>query len=116
MRFNSTLSTYRSARKYDAHFILIANDLWGADGGQDGALYPGDNGNWTETEAFLDQLILDMRTNDLIEDVTIDIWNEPDYPLFWERSWEQYLDYWNHAYNYLRFVPNPARLSVRIVH
>ena len=101
-RFNSTLSTYRTARKYDATFILIANDLWGADGGQDGSLYPGDDGDWTETEAFYDQLISDMRSNDLIEGVILDIWNEPDYQFFWGRTQQQYLDYWNHAYNYLR--------------
>lgn len=102
MRFNSTLSTYRTARKFNASFTLIANDLWGADGGQDDALYPGDDGNWTETELFFDQLIADMRATDLIDGVVVDIWNEPDYLAFWNRTWPQYLDYWTHAYRYLR--------------
>lgn len=102
MRFNSTLSTYRTARRYNGTFTLIASDLWGADGGQDDTLYPGDDGNWTEMELFFDQLISDMRKNDLIEGVVIDLWNEPDYTLFWNRTWPQYLDYWTHAHRYLR--------------
>ena len=101
-RFNSTLSTYRTARKYKGYFILIASDLWGADGGQDDALYPGDDGNFTETDAFFDQLIADMRAHSLVDGVIIDLWNEPDYPLFWNRTWEQYLDYWTHSHHYLR--------------
>lgn len=81
---------------------MIASDLWGADGGQDDALYPGDKGNFTELEAFFDQLTTDMREHGLIDGVVIDIWNEPDYPLFWNRTWEQYLDYWTHSYRYFR--------------
>lgn len=104
-RFNSTLSAYRTARKFNASYILIASGIWGADGGQDGSLYPGDDGDWTETDAFYTQLFSDMRENDMIEGIVFDIWNEPDYALFWERDWEQYLAYWNHAYQLLRYVP-----------
>jgi hypothetical protein len=43
-----------------------------------------------------------MRANDMVDGVVFDIWNEPDYALFWERSWDQYLEYWNHAYHFLR--------------
>ena len=102
MRFNSTLSTYRTARKFNADFTLIMSDLWGADGGQDGTLYPGDNGNWTQTTLFLEQLVKDMRANNLIDGVYMDIYNEPDHRLFWGRTWDQYIQYWNHAYHYIR--------------
>ncbi|KAH8173464.1 glycosyl hydrolases family 39 domain-containing protein [Sarocladium implicatum] len=101
-RFNSTLSAYRTARKFNASYILIASGIWGADGGQDGSLYPGDDGDWTETDAFYTQLFSDMRENNMIDGIVFDIWNEPDYALFWERDWEQYLAYWNHAYQLLR--------------
>jgi hypothetical protein len=111
------LSNYRTTRKHGGEFIYLLPAAWGADGGQsEGFAYPGDDNNRTSWDEFLERTLDDVKKSDMIEGLVVDIWNEPDYPLFWERSWEQYLDYWNHAYNYLRFVPNPARLSVRIVH
>lgn len=92
-RFDSTLSNYRSARKYGGAFILLPHDLWGADGGG-ASKFPGDNGNWTEMEAFWKQLIADLKNNNMLDSLVIDIWNEPDGSGFWARSWAQYVDYY----------------------
>lgn len=100
-RWNSTLSNYRTTRKYGGTFILLVHDLWGADG-KSIARYPGDDGDWTETDAFLQQLASDIRTNEILEDLVIDIWNEPDLTAFWDRSWEQFLAYYVRAHNFFR--------------
>jgi hypothetical protein len=98
-RFNSTLSNYRSARKYGASFYLLPHDLWGSQGGSTTSTpFPGDNGNWTEMEAFLDQLVLDMTANNMTNGVVIDLWNEPDLEGFWARPWDQYLEYISRAH------------------
>ncbi|KAK0388006.1 hypothetical protein NLU13_4250 [Sarocladium strictum] len=100
-RLESTLSNYRTTRKYGGDFILLPHDLWGADGGLDGP-YPGDNGNWTEMEKFWDQVISDLKGNDMLEGLVIDLWNEPDINTFWGRSWDQYLEYYVRANEIVR--------------
>jgi hypothetical protein len=102
-RFNSTLSNYRTTRKYNAEFILLPHDLWGADGGQDSkSPFPGDNGNWTEMELFWGQLASDLKSHDMLKGLVIDVWNEPDIDIFWARTWPQYLEYYNRATTFLR--------------
>ncbi|KAJ5720313.1 glycoside hydrolase family 39 protein [Penicillium malachiteum] len=102
-RFYSALSNYRSARKYDGEFILMLSDLWGAQGGATAAsVFPGDNGNWTEMELFLDQVISDIKSNDILEGLIVDIWNEPDLETFWYPDWSQYVEYFVKATQYLR--------------
>jgi hypothetical protein len=100
-RLESTISNYRTTRKYGGAFILLINDLWGADGGKT-PFYPGDNGNWTETDNFLRQVAKDLRSFNMLEGLVIDIWNEPDLSIFWDRSWNQYLQYYVHAHKLLR--------------
>lgn len=103
-RFESTLSNYRSTRKFNGDFILLIHDLWGADGSSsDSALVPGDNGNYSEFEKFLAQLKKDINENDMLDGLVIDIWNEPELEIFWKRSWEQYLDYYVHATALVRY-------------
>ncbi|ETS81577.1 hypothetical protein PFICI_06579 [Pestalotiopsis fici W106-1] len=102
-RFQSTLSNYRTVRKYGADFLLLVHDLWGADGGAtESTPFPGDNGNWTEADLFLNQLISDMNENNMLDGVVLDIWNEPDGFGFWARSWDQYLEYIGHAHKMLK--------------
>ncbi|KLP06522.1 uncharacterized protein LW94_12451 [Fusarium fujikuroi] len=102
-RFNSTLSNYRTTRKYNADFILLPHDLWGADGGQgSNSPFPGDNGNWTETELFWNQLVSDLEAHNMLEGLVIDVWNEPDIDIFWDRPWPQFLEYYNRATKLLR--------------
>ncbi|KAF4886544.1 hypothetical protein CGCF415_v015098 [Colletotrichum fructicola] len=107
-RFNSTLSNYRTTRKYGGGFILLPHDLWGSDGslGGDG-LYPGDDGDWSEMEAFLAQVVKDLKENDMLEGLVFDIWNEPELEIFWARSWDQYLEYYVRAHRIIRAeLPN----------
>ncbi|KAK2678484.1 hypothetical protein RAB80_007224 [Fusarium oxysporum f. sp. vasinfectum] len=102
-RFNSTLSNYRTTRNYNAEFILLPHDLWGADGGQGSSSpFPGDNGNWTEMELFWNQLVSDLKSHNMLEGLVIDVWNEPDIDIFWDRSWPQFLEYYNRATDLLR--------------
>jgi hypothetical protein len=104
-RFESTLSNYRTTRKYGGVFILLPHDLWGADGLQGGeSKFPGDDGDWTEMETFWTQVINDLKAADALEDLVIDIWNEPDVDSFWDRSFEQYLEYYVRAHRMLRRV------------
>ncbi|KAH7414400.1 glycoside hydrolase superfamily [Phaeosphaeria sp. MPI-PUGE-AT-0046c] len=100
-RLESTISNYRTTRKYGGAFILLVHDLWGADGSQI-PLYPGDNGNWTETDNFLRQVVKDLRASNMLEGLVVDIWNEPDITAFWDRPWNQYLQYYVHAHKLLR--------------
>ncbi|KAL0571545.1 hypothetical protein V5O48_010421 [Marasmius crinis-equi] len=107
-RFQSALRNYRTAKKYNAQFILKMSDLWGADGGQGNAAYPGDNGDFTEYDRFLTQLVSDLKSNGMT-DLKLLIWNEPDLTIFWNRSpadrltnstregQEQYFSQWSHA-------------------
>ncbi|KAK5634246.1 hypothetical protein RRF57_009960 [Xylaria bambusicola] len=110
-RFDSALSNYRTTRKYGGEFILLPHDLWGADGGQGSASpYPGDNGNWTNMEAFWNQTIKDLKANDMLDGLVVDIWNEPDIDTFWTRSWAQYIEYYVRATKLIRQVV-PVSLS-----
>jgi len=100
-RFQSTLSNYRTARKYGGTFILLVHDLWGADGSSI-PLYPGDKNDWTQTDAFLKQLVSDIKANNMLDGLVLDIWNEPDIDTFWPRPWDQYLSYYVRAHNYFK--------------
>ncbi|RGP76924.1 glycoside hydrolase family 39 [Fusarium longipes] len=99
-RFSSALSNYKTTRKYGGEFILLLPALWGADGGQPGAdfEYPGDNGDWTHWDAFLEQTLDDIKTSDMAEGIVIDPWNEPDLSFFWGASKEQWLTLWSRTF------------------
>lgn len=102
-RWHSTLSNYRTSRKFGAEFNLLVHDLWGADSlDANGLPYPGDNGNWTLFERFTDRLISDMQSDGVSSGVILDIWNEPDGLGFWNRPYSQYLDYYVRAHNKFR--------------
>jgi hypothetical protein len=100
-RFNSSLSNYRTTRHYGGEFILLVHDLWGADGGSI-STFPGDNGSWALADEFLTQLAADLRGNDMLDGLVLDLWNEPDGKNFWDRPWEQYLAYWERSYSFFR--------------
>ncbi|KAJ8118500.1 hypothetical protein OPT61_g533 [Boeremia exigua] len=101
-RFESSLSNYRTARAFGADFILLPHDLWGADGlNQNNVKYPGDDGDWSNYEKFLDTLFADMKSNNMVEGVVYDIWNEPDIQGFWPRPWSQYLELWSRTHKKL---------------
>jgi hypothetical protein len=97
------LSNYRTSRKFGARFILLVHDLWGADGLQaNGAVFPGDNGDWSSYDAFLTQLLSDLKANDMLDGLDIDIWNEPDVRYFWTRGVARWTEMWNRAFPRIR--------------
>lgn len=65
-------------------------------------MFPGDNGNWTEMEVFYGRLVNDPKENDMLEGLVFDLWNEPDLTIFWNRTWEQYLEYYVRAHEIVR--------------
>ncbi|KAH7122116.1 glycoside hydrolase superfamily [Dactylonectria estremocensis] len=109
-RWKSALSNYRTTRRHGGKFILLIHDLWGADGTQGaGFPYPGDKGSWKKWNQFLDQVFEDIRENNMIPGLEIDIWNEPDLGLFWNAPQTQYLNLWKRTYerirlNYLKYI------------
>ncbi|KAH7418322.1 glycoside hydrolase family 39 protein [Cadophora sp. MPI-SDFR-AT-0126] len=103
VRFASALSNYKTARKYNAPFIFLIHDLWGADGTQNSsAPYPGDNGDWTSWDKYLTQWISDIKANGATAGLSVDIWNEPDLTVFWNRGQAQYIQMWGRTYHRLR--------------
>ncbi|KAF3404074.1 hypothetical protein DPV78_003089 [Talaromyces pinophilus] len=102
-RFNSVLSNYITAREFDATFILLLSDLWGADLTQpSNAPWPGDNGDWSMWDGYLNQLISDIKSHQISTKLVIDIWNEPEASAFWNRTQTQYLQMWGRTYYKLR--------------
>jgi len=64
---------------------------------------PGDNKDWRSWDAFLSQLISDIKRNSITSNLYIDIWNEPEGPGFWEgRGQQQWLDLYGRTYHTLR--------------
>ncbi|KAE9379028.1 glycoside hydrolase family 39 protein [Stipitochalara longipes BDJ] len=103
VRFASALSNYRTARKYNANFIFLIHDLWGADGTQNStAPYPGDNGDWTSWDNYLTQWISDVNAYHITNGLSVDIWNEPDLTYFWNAPQAQYIQMWGRTYHRLR--------------
>ncbi|KAJ0345045.1 hypothetical protein COL26b_010114 [Colletotrichum chrysophilum] len=111
-RFDSTLSNYRTTRKYNADFILLPHDIWGSQGGSSADFpFPGDNGDWSGMEAFIRRLISDVRANNMLDGLVFDLWNEPDLEGFWNRPWSQYVEYYVRASQLLRNEMPEARIS-----
>ncbi|MDQ0595700.1 hypothetical protein QF037_000045 [Streptomyces canus] len=91
-RWNSTLAQYKRTVALGGTFELLPHDLWGADGTTTQG-WPGDNGDWTQFDNFVTQLINDVKANNMT--VQWDLWNEPDLSGFWGASQTQYLQMWS---------------------
>lgn len=74
VRFESTRSNYITARKYNAPFILLPHDVWGTDSVNSSTAWPGDNGDWSDYDAFLEKLSDDLAANDMLDGLIWDIW------------------------------------------
>ncbi|MGW1557889.1 RICIN domain-containing protein [Streptomyces sp. NPDC002144] len=98
-RWNSTLAQYKRTTALGGTFVLLPHDLWGADGTTSQG-WPGDNGDWTQFDAFVTQLIGDVKANNMT--VEWDLWNEPDGSGFWKPSQAQYLQMWSRFYARVR--------------
>lgn len=103
-RFESTKNNYNTARKYGAPVIILPHDIWGTDHANSSTVWPGDNGDWTDYDNFLNQLISDLKKNNMLNGLIWDIWNEPDLGggAFWARSQQQYLDLYVRTHKRLR--------------
>ncbi|WP_051969245.1 RICIN domain-containing protein [Kitasatospora azatica] len=95
-RWNATLAQAKRTAALGGTFILLPHDLWGADGTTNVTAFPGDNGDWTLFDNFVNQLFSDVKANHLT--VQWDLWNEPDGSGFWARSQTQYLQMWSRFY------------------
>ncbi|MFD9283910.1 RICIN domain-containing protein [Streptomyces mirabilis] len=107
-RWASTLAQYKRTAALGGTFVLLPHDLWGADGTTSQG-WPGDNGDWTQFDAFVTQLIGDVKANNMT--VQWDLWNEPDGSGFWGASQTQYLQMWSRFYAKVR-AAFPSQLIV----
>nr|WP_123606988.1 ricin-type beta-trefoil lectin domain protein [Micromonospora sp. Llam0] len=98
-RWNSTLAQARRTAALGGEFIILPHDLWGADGAPI-SRFPGDNGDWSDYDAFLTRVFADVRAAGLT--VQWDIWNEPNITLFWNRPQSQYFELWRRTYQRIR--------------
>ncbi len=107
-RWNATRAQLLRTRSLGGEFVLLVHDLWGADG-YPISRFPGDNGNWSDYDAFLTRLIDDVRATGA--PVQWDLWNEPNITLFWNRPQSQYFEMWKRAYQRIR-AAFPSHLIV----
>lgn len=102
-RWESVKGYYERAKATGATLILLPHDLWGADAVCNVPEWPGDDNDWTNYTAFMNQVISDVIANGMTgPDVQWDIWNEPDLRLFWDRDQPQYLETWKRSYEMIR--------------
>ncbi|KAF4951709.1 hypothetical protein FSARC_12832 [Fusarium sarcochroum] len=100
-RFKSTKENYVKARKFGAKFQILPHDIWGTDHANSTTAWPGDNGDWSDYDKFLNQLLGDLQSNNMLDGLDFDIWNEAD-GSFWARSEDQYLQMWKRTYQRIR--------------
>lgn len=98
-RWDSALAQARRTIALGGEFILLPHDLWGADG-YPISRFPGDNGDWSDYDAFLNRVIEDVRAAGIT--VQWDIWNEPDLSGFWDRPQAQYFELWRRGHRRIR--------------
>jgi Ricin-type beta-trefoil lectin domain len=107
-RWNSTMAQAKRTAALGGTFVLLNHDLWGADGAAI-SRFPGDNGDWSDYDRFLDRLFADVRAAGIT--VEWDIWNEPNISLFWNRPQSQYFELWRRTYQRIR-ATFPGQLIV----
>lgn len=59
---------------------------------------PGDSGDYTSFDQFLDALFALCIRDGIVDNVWWDIWNEPDNGEFSNRGLSRYLEYYVHAH------------------
>lgn len=99
-RWNATLAQAKRTAALGGTFIILPHDLWGADSTTNLPAFPGDNGDWTLFDNFVNQLFSDVKANHLT--VEWDLWNEADGSGFWPRTETQYLQMWSRFYAAVR--------------
>lgn len=80
-RWDSALSNDKTVRKYEGKFQLLLYDLQGTDHATESMNWPGDNGDWSDFDNFLDAVINRIVGNDMLPSLTRCVW-----PLVPQRS------------------------------
>lgn len=81
LRFKTVVDAFKRIRQNNGVLIVKMADLWGADETTNNSfLFPGDNGDWTKYDAFIQQVISDVKANGMANSYTtqLELWNEPD--------------------------------------
>ncbi|SPO47201.1 uncharacterized protein PSANT_04889 [Moesziomyces antarcticus] len=95
-RFLTVVDDWKRMQALNGSFVIKTSDLWGADATQGPNFpFPGDGGNWASYDAFVQQIISDIKQHrmDVSLMTQIELWNEPDLgKVFWGRSQDQYLE------------------------
>ena len=112
-RWNTVQAYYGVAKAVGAKVILLVHDLWGADLVCTVNEFPGDGGNWTRFNTFINQVVNDAKAAGMTgSDVIWDLWNEPDCCGFWgDRAQSQYLEMWKRSYQAVRAALPSAIIS-----
>lgn len=95
-RFASLVEAYQRIKAANGVLIVKFADLWGADETtKSDFLWPGDNGDWTKYDAFLQQVFSDLRSNGMANaySTQLEVWNEPDIN-FGGRPQSQFNEMW----------------------
>lgn len=109
-RFNQLLGAYQRMRAVGGVTIAKMADLYGADETTSSSfVWPGDNGDWTKWDAFVQQLISDIRANDMTSPYVFQLepWNEPDVN-FGGRDQSQFNELWRRTTVALRDAFGPS--------
>lgn len=118
-RFATVIDDAKRVHELGGTVIIKTSDLWGADDTQPATFpFPGDNGDWTSYDKFIQQLISDIKSSGLaLKYVTqIDVWNEPDGKIFWNRSQDQFLEMYKRGVGALRAAfPQNSRYFLPLV-
>jgi|GEM_PF-4731036 len=100
---------YERANRLGAKFMFILTDEYAAynlkwsdeDGFDKNSRWPGDNGDWNNWDSFLLQKIKYVQKKGY-DNFIWEVWNEPDQPRYWKRSWDQFLKVYKHSVDLIR--------------
>lgn len=85
-RLNASIKDCQRAQTLGGNCLIKLSDLWGADGTQTTDLkYPGDTSDWTSWAAFL-KASIEGLTASALQNISLQIWNEPDTQAYWPRE------------------------------
>ncbi|KAF7527514.1 hypothetical protein G7054_g10427 [Neopestalotiopsis clavispora] len=101
-RLQSSYLNYEVARKFGASVILLVHDIWGTDGVTSSTKWPGDNGDWTDYDKYISTLLNDLVSKNMLDGLVIDIWNEPDLTVFWNRPLQQWVNLYVRTHKAIR--------------
>ncbi len=111
-RFNQLLGGYQRMRAVGGVTIAKMADLYGADETTGSSfVWPGDSGDWTKWDAFVQQFISDIKAHGMTAAYVLQLepWNEPDIN-FGGRPQSQFNELWRRTTVALRsaFGPNTS--------